>query len=96
MEAVQLDDGGDEAQAKPHASSIAALVGTIEASHDRFPFTFSDAGAGVRDSDDALICLSDQRKRYGSALGRDDGIVDQICHCFGRRLRSQKTCVLLQ
>src|ERR1700738_1672618 len=80
-EAVQLDDCGDEAQAKAHSKSIAALVGTVEAPHDRIPFVFSNSWPRVRDPDNAFVGAGYQLKTDGSSLRRDfDGVIDQICY----------------
>src|SRR5712675_731703 len=82
-EAVQLDYGRDEAQTQACSARISALVGSVEASHDRVPFVFSYPLPRVRDPNYVFVFATGQSKIDASARRREfDCIVDQIRHCL--------------
>src|SRR5205823_12421551 len=86
-ETVQLDDRRDQAQTKARSEGGSALLRTIEAPGDGFPFIFPDAWSGVRNSDDAFILALDQGEFHVSTFGREfQSVVDQVRDCLNKQV----------
>src|ERR1700676_5642809 len=95
-EAVQFDDRRNQAQTKAGSETIAALVRAVEASRHRSPFIFSDAGSGVRNSNDAFAVAVDQGELHAPARGREfQGIVDQVGDCLEKKVGAAAPCAII-
>src|SRR5689334_9025944 len=78
-EAVQLDDGGHQAETEAQPGVAAALLGAVEAPTDELALICRDARAGIAHAHDSLVTNAPHRQFHTAALRRElHRIVDKI------------------
>src|SRR5712675_466363 len=77
-EAVKLDDGPDQAEAKPHALGLSALLRSIEAPEHDVALVLADARSGVADAHETFAVAVDHSELNPAAFGREfHGVIDE-------------------